>query len=166
MLLCICLVMDHRWCQNVVRTKKGTWGAAKCVSDALTKFWHLWWSISGQTCSNIKANSFLWQRGKMTLVVMFFFCLSFNRSWVKNPLKCMYNSAYHINCNRTFKCFLFNSVPSFKIRSYVVLTPIIQSYWSCYSIFFYITFQHDPKISTFMPNCKRKCRCFSPHLTW
>ena len=47
---CVCSVIDRRWRQNVVRTKKvaheplGTW-----VTDVLTTFWRLLWSITEQT---------------------------------------------------------------------------------------------------------------------
>ena len=42
MLPCVCSVIDHRWRQNVVRTKKsGTRGVAECVTDVLTTFWRL-----------------------------------------------------------------------------------------------------------------------------
>ena len=30
---CICSVIDHRWRQNVVRTKSGTRGIAECVTE-------------------------------------------------------------------------------------------------------------------------------------
>jgi len=34
MLLCVCSVADHKWCQNVVRTKKGVHKAiSKCATD-------------------------------------------------------------------------------------------------------------------------------------
>ena len=38
MLPCVCSVIDHRWRQNVVRTKKklAQLGAAECVTDVLT----------------------------------------------------------------------------------------------------------------------------------
>ena len=46
MLLCVCSVIHHRWRQNVVRTKSGTRGVAKYVTDVLTTFWRLLWSIT------------------------------------------------------------------------------------------------------------------------
>ena len=47
MLSCVCSVIDHRWRQNAVRTtKSGTRGVAKCVTDVLTTFWRLLWSIT------------------------------------------------------------------------------------------------------------------------
>ena len=46
MLPCVCSVIDHRWRQNVVRTKSGTRGVAECVTDVLTTFWRLLWSIT------------------------------------------------------------------------------------------------------------------------
>ena len=52
MLPCVCSVIDHRWRQNVVRTKMwqeqkcGTRGVAECVTDVLTTFWRLLWSIN------------------------------------------------------------------------------------------------------------------------
>ena len=45
MLPCVCSVIEHRWRQNVVRTS-GTWGVAECVTDVLTPFCHLLWSIT------------------------------------------------------------------------------------------------------------------------
>ena len=36
MLLCVCLVIDHRWCQNVVTQKSDTQGSGECVADVLT----------------------------------------------------------------------------------------------------------------------------------
>ena len=42
----VCSVIDHRWRQNVVRTKKVAHEAiAKCVTDVLTTFWRPLWSI-------------------------------------------------------------------------------------------------------------------------
>ena len=46
MLPCVCSVIDHRWRQNAVRTKSGTRGVAECVTDVLTTFWRLLWSIT------------------------------------------------------------------------------------------------------------------------
>ena len=47
MLPCVCSVIDHRWRQNVVRTKKWhTRRVTECVTDVLTTFWRLLWSIT------------------------------------------------------------------------------------------------------------------------
>ena len=47
MLPSVCSVIDHRWRQNVIRTKKsGLRGVAECVTDVLTTFWSLLWSIT------------------------------------------------------------------------------------------------------------------------
>ena len=46
MLPCVCSVIDHRWRQNAVRTNKCTRGVAECVTDVLTTFWRLLWSIT------------------------------------------------------------------------------------------------------------------------
>ena len=47
MLPCVCAVLDHRWRENVVRKKKSdTRGVAECITDVLTTFWRLLWSIT------------------------------------------------------------------------------------------------------------------------
>ena len=33
MLPCVCSVIDHRWCQNVVKTMKWQWATGECVTD-------------------------------------------------------------------------------------------------------------------------------------
>ena len=46
MLLCVCSVIDRRWRQNVVRTKKVAYEViAECVTDVLTTYWRPLWSI-------------------------------------------------------------------------------------------------------------------------
>lgn len=37
----LCSVIDHRWHQDVVRTKSGIWASGAYVTDVLTTFWHL-----------------------------------------------------------------------------------------------------------------------------
>ena len=51
MLPCVCSVVDHRWRQNVVRTKK--W--LPCVSLLFLPHWHLLWSITEQTHGNMES---------------------------------------------------------------------------------------------------------------
>ena len=47
MLSCLCSVIENRGRKNVVRTKKWhTAGVAECVTDVLTTFWRLLWSIT------------------------------------------------------------------------------------------------------------------------
>ena len=46
MLPCVCSVIDHRWRQNVVRTKVAHEAIALCVTDVFTTFWRLLWSIT------------------------------------------------------------------------------------------------------------------------
>ena len=54
MLQCACSVIDHRRRQNVVWTKRGTRGAAKCVSDFPNAFWPYLYSITERTQGNIE----------------------------------------------------------------------------------------------------------------
>ena len=55
-----CWVIDHRWHQNVVRTKSGTRGVAECATDFLTTFWRLLWSIVlNQTHGNMESICFI-----------------------------------------------------------------------------------------------------------
>ena len=49
MLPWFCTVIDHRQEQ-----KSGTHGAAECVTDVLTMFWRVLWSITVQTHSNME----------------------------------------------------------------------------------------------------------------
>ena len=51
MLPCICSVIDHRWGQNVVRTKN----LPECVTDVLTTLWRHLWSITKQTHGNVES---------------------------------------------------------------------------------------------------------------
>ena len=46
MLPCVCSVIDNRWRQNVVRTKKWHTRRSRVVIDVLTTFWRLLWSIT------------------------------------------------------------------------------------------------------------------------
>ena len=57
MLLCVCLVIDQRWHQNVERTKKVAQEPLdECVSlDVVTAFWQLLWSITKQMYSNMES---------------------------------------------------------------------------------------------------------------
>ena len=59
MLPCIFTETDHKWHLNVVRTKKGTRGAAKCIADVLTTFSYLQWSVIVNTHSNMESICFI-----------------------------------------------------------------------------------------------------------
>ena len=67
MLPCVCSVIEHRWRQNVVRTS--TWGVAECVTDVLTPFCHLLWSITESDAR---------QHGIYTITKAFFISKYFN----------------------------------------------------------------------------------------
>lgn len=54
MLQFVCLVIDHTWHRNVVRTKKEHTSYSKCVTDVLTRFLHLLWSIVRPVLSSTK----------------------------------------------------------------------------------------------------------------
>ena len=55
MFLCFSSVIrvDHSWLQNVVRTRSGWQVAVECVTNALTSFWHLLWSITKHAHCNM-----------------------------------------------------------------------------------------------------------------
>ena len=78
MLPYVCPVIDHRWGQNVERTKKWHTGAAECATNVLTTFWRLLWSI--YTHVIIECFGFTWYQEKMLLMVTSSIRLSFNRS--------------------------------------------------------------------------------------
>ena len=65
---------------NVVRTKNCHKGAAECITDVLTIFWRLLWSITLQTQSN------------MEFIILFYTKRSKNAS----SFKSMYNSSYYM----------------------------------------------------------------------
>ena len=79
MLPCVCSVIDHRWRQNVVRTKKVAHEAiAECVTDVLTTFWRLLWSIIEQTHGNMESTCFYIITKQTTTDKAFFISKSFN----------------------------------------------------------------------------------------
>ena len=57
MLPCVCSIIDHRWRQNVHdKNKQVTHEViAECVTDVLTTFWRLLWSITKQTYCNMES---------------------------------------------------------------------------------------------------------------
>ena len=57
MLPCVYSIMDHRWRQNVVKTKSTTRGAAEFALDMLTTFCRLLWSTAVQRHRSIE---FIW----------------------------------------------------------------------------------------------------------
>ena len=59
-LLRVCLVIDHRSCQNVMRTKGVAQSAAMYVTDFLTTFWCFLWSIDVQAHSITESVFFIW----------------------------------------------------------------------------------------------------------
>ena len=72
--------VDHEWHQTVVKTK----GAARCVTDVLTAFLGLLWSISVKTYGNTESLYFIWYKSKMLLMVMHMLCMSSSISRVKS----------------------------------------------------------------------------------
>ena len=52
-------VIDQRWCQNVVTTKKWNMRQWRIVTDVLTTFWRLLWSITEQTLGNMESICFI-----------------------------------------------------------------------------------------------------------
>ena len=102
MLPYVCPVIDHRWGQNVERTKKWHTGAAECVTNALTTFWRLLWSI--YTHVIIECFGFTRYQEKMLLTVTSSIRLSFNRSQLRT------NQSYVYNC---VSWFPFNENPKF-----------------------------------------------------
>ena len=82
-LRCLFLVIDHRWGQNVARTKKWHIGAAGCATNVLTTVWRLLWSITEQTHNNTESFYFVWYQGKILLMVTSSIRLSFNSSQLR-----------------------------------------------------------------------------------
>ena len=81
MLPYVCPVIDHRWGQNVERTKKWHTGAAECATNVLTTFWRLLWSI--YTHVIIECFGFTRYQEKILLTVTSSIRLSFNRSQLR-----------------------------------------------------------------------------------
>ena len=80
MLLCVCSVIDHRRCQNVVRTS-GTHlpNIYLCATFfVFTTFWSLLWSVTEQTHSNMESICLLfkwiifWKQ--IANILFIFFC--------------------------------------------------------------------------------------------
>ena len=59
MLPCVCSVIDHRWRQNVVRTKQWHTRLLVCHCFVLTTFWCHLWSITEQTHGNMESICFI-----------------------------------------------------------------------------------------------------------
>ena len=53
MLPCVCSVIDHRWRQTVIRTKKVEDEAIADNTNVLTTFWRPLWSVTEQTTWNL-----------------------------------------------------------------------------------------------------------------
>ena len=61
MLPSVCSIIDHKWRQNEVRTKKEAHEAiAECVTDALTTFWRFLLSITEQTHGNMESICYIY----------------------------------------------------------------------------------------------------------
>ena len=59
MLPCVCSLIDHRWRQNVVETKKWHTSPGKCITDVFTTFWRLLWRITELTHANMESICFI-----------------------------------------------------------------------------------------------------------
>ena len=65
MLPYVCSVTDHRWRQNVLKTKK--WHTSRRQTDVFTTFWRPLWFITKQTQGNLESICFIqWSETKTT----------------------------------------------------------------------------------------------------
>ena len=103
MLPCVFSVTDHRWCQNVLKTKK--WHA-NCrgvhVTNVFTTFWRLLWSITEQTHGNMESVLFytMMQKRKKTDTHTCLVILGCSRIWASLGIVSVPNATFHL-------CFFF-----------------------------------------------------------
>ena len=90
----------------------GAWGMVKCVTEVLTTYWSLLWSIPIQTNSDMEFICFLWWQSKSLLMARPSMHLFSNKSWTmsKNQSKYLHNSAYYIISNNAQSMYLFREV--------------------------------------------------------
>ena len=80
MLPCVYSVIDHRWRQNVVRTKKvANEAIAECVTNSLTTFLRLLWSIHW-TDARQHGTYLFYTIKKQTTTTFFYFKIFLNYS--------------------------------------------------------------------------------------
>lgn len=56
----VCGVTDHRWSENVVKTKSGTLDTAEYVNDVRNTFWRLLWFVTVQTWGGVESIYLKW----------------------------------------------------------------------------------------------------------
>ena len=99
MLPCVFSVTDHRWCQNVVKTKKWHMNRRRVhVTNVFTTFWRLLWSITEQTHGNMESVLFytMMQKRKKTDTHTCLVILGCSRIWASLGIflssKCYFSS--------------------------------------------------------------------------
>ena len=90
----------------------GAWSTFKCVTEVLTTYWSLLWSIPIQTDSDMEFICFLWWQSKSLLMARPSMHLFSNKSWTmsKNQSKYLHNSAYYIISNNAQNMYLLREV--------------------------------------------------------
>ena len=100
MLLCICSVIDPRWCQNVIRTTKWHKAIDKCATDVLTTV--IWMSLV----------IFYWTDAQQHGIYMYLFSL------IKRQRQTLMTSSMHLSSNiskvRTKQKVIWHSSSWFK----------------------------------------------------
>ena len=99
MLPCVFSVTHHRWCQNVVKTKKWHMNRRRVhVTNVFTTFWRLLWSITEQTHGNMESVLFytMMQKRKKTDTHTCLVILGCSRIWASLGIflssKCYFSS--------------------------------------------------------------------------
>ena len=99
MLPCVFSLTDHRWCQNVVKTKKWHTNRRRVhVTNVFTTFWRLLWSITEQTHGNMESVLFytMMQKRKKTDTHTCLVILGCSRIWASLGIflssKCYFSS--------------------------------------------------------------------------
>ena len=99
MLPCVFSVTDHRWCQNVVKTKKWHTNRRRVhVTNVFTTFWRLLLSITEQTHGNMESVLFytVMQKRKKTDTHTCLVILGCSRIWASLGIflssKCYFSS--------------------------------------------------------------------------
>ena len=90
----------------------GAWGTVKYITEVLTTYWSLLWSITIQTNNDMESICFKWKQSKSLLMARPSMHLFSNKLWTmsENQSKYLHNLAYYIISNNAQSMYLLREV--------------------------------------------------------